>query len=572
MTSGVRRALLFFETARHLRPHQFLGRLRRLVRPAAAHRTIDTSWSDERAAKALAALDALGPVDETHAVRNRALALRDGQLLMLGIRRPAPETWREPTPNPLWAYHLHYHDMLAEAAWAAREFRDIELRRKVGASLDGWLLSWGNGGSPAWDPYPISVRVINWMRILATRVLTEAQAKTLKSSLATQIDVLDRSLEWDLDANHLMRNAWALSIAPLCFSGPWADRIVRRGTSLFWKCVASQTPDGLQEERSPMYHARALRDALELEAVHRSVGIEIPPEGSRKIAAMQATLGRVRHPDGALRLVNDSAGDHCVDLTRLTTPTAREHFLPSDGVWVAPRARFVSVRDVASGDEIFIDVGAPGPPHQPAHGHAGALGFELDLGGVAFIADTGCSGYDGDPWRPYLRGTAAHSTIAINGMDQSELWGSFRLARRATVKTIRVSGDANDFEMTASCSPYHMPRASHVRTIRRSGREVIVEDVVMGALGASIEGFVHFADGWSAERLGESEVQLRNGTATARVHIDGPKQWSLHYGERSPVCGWRALGFNRVVPCWALRSLSTGYDGSRWRLTIRPEP
>ena len=37
----------------------------------------------------------------------------------------------------------------------------------------------------------------------------------------------------------------------------------------------------------------------------------------------------------------------------------------------------------------------------------------------------------------YVRATAAHSTLSIDGMDQVECWGSFRVARRFAPHDIR---------------------------------------------------------------------------------------------------------------------------------------
>ena len=50
------------------------------------------------------------------------------------------------------------------------------------------------------------------------------------------------------------------------------------------------------------------------------------------------------------------------------------------------------------------------------------------------MTDTGVSGYERTPARLYQRGTAAHSTVQIDGEDQSEVWAAFRMGRRARVR------------------------------------------------------------------------------------------------------------------------------------------
>jgi hypothetical protein len=99
----------------------------------------------------------------------------------------------------------------------------------------------------------------------------------------------------------------------------------------------------------------------------------------------------------------------------------------------------------------------------------------------------------------------------------------------------------------------------------------VIEDQVRGADGALIEGFIHFAPSWEAERRGDAEVLLTQRDARITVRIEGPRNWSLHRADRSPVCGWRSPGFNQVVEAWSLRLADHNYDGRTWRLMLRPE-
>jgi hypothetical protein len=80
------------------------------------------------------------------------------------------------------------------------------------------------------------------------------------------------------------------------------------------------------------------------------------------------------------------------------------------------------------------DAGDPCPDELPAHAHADALSFELSVSGQRMIVDGGVFEYQAGMWRDFMRGTAAHNTIMVDGQDQSEVWGSFRAGRRARVK------------------------------------------------------------------------------------------------------------------------------------------
>lgn len=83
---------------------------------------------------------------------------------------------------------------------------------------------------------------------------------------------------------------------------------------------------------------------------------------------------------------------------------------------------------------LFADCGPPGPPDLPAHVHADALSYELAVGGQRVVVDGGMHDYEAGPVRQTLRGTASHNTVEIDGRDQSEVWGTFRVGRRARVR------------------------------------------------------------------------------------------------------------------------------------------
>nr|WP_242479125.1 heparinase II/III-family protein [Lamprobacter modestohalophilus] len=79
----------------------------------------------------------------------------------------------------------------------------------------------------------------------------------------------------------------------------------------------------------------------------------------------------------------------------------------------------------------LLDVAPIGPDYLPGHAHADTLSFELSLFSQRLIVNGGTSRYGTGPERLAERGTAAHSTVQIDGADSSEVWGGFRVARRA---------------------------------------------------------------------------------------------------------------------------------------------
>jgi len=81
----------------------------------------------------------------------------------------------------------------------------------------------------------------------------------------------------------------------------------------------------------------------------------------------------------------------------------------------------------------LIDRAAVGPDYLPGHAHADTLSFELSLFGKRVIVNSGTSVYGAGQQRQIERGTATHSTVMIDEENSSEVWGGFRVARRAYV-------------------------------------------------------------------------------------------------------------------------------------------
>ena len=70
---------------------------------------------------------------------------------------------------------------------------------------------------------------------------------------------------------------------------------------------------------------------------------------------------------------------------------------------------------------------------------ADTFNYELRIGGKPFVIDTGISTYEKTARRQYERGTAAHNTVMIGDKNSSEVWGGFRVGRRARVTLLKDS-------------------------------------------------------------------------------------------------------------------------------------
>lgn len=470
----------------------------------------------------------------------------------------------------LWSYNLHYFDYALDLAHAYRASGDARYVRRLEALADGWIAATRGARGDGWEPYAVSLRVVNWayaLLLLGDAVAPPVRAR-MEESLLAQLGFLERRLELHILANHLQKNLKALVVGGLYFDGPAARRWLRRGTALLWRELMEQVlPDGTHYERSPMYHAIALGDFLETVDLLRAAGEPVPEECARRVARMAEAFGTLSRPSGAIHLFNDAA--HGIAPERawldgmarrvcgLSIPDPRGCLaLPDGGYW-----------GWAGADErLLVDCGEPGPAYQPGHAHCDLLSFELDLAGRAVVVDAGVSGYDGDPLRAYVRGTRAHNTVMVDGREQSEMWGDFRVARRATVRGGAAKCGADGFTFRGAYSPYHDPAAVHHREIRRTAGAWEVRDRVEGARGKRLVSFLHLHPDFAA-RLDDGVIVAHAGALEVRVHPFGAHRVAIRRGEAGQ--GWHAPEFGVALPAAAIEMEVEANDGRAFGYHIR---
>lgn len=100
--------------------------------------------------------------------------------------------------------------------------------------------------------------------------------------------------------------------------------------------------------------------------------------------------------------------------------------------------RFGSAEEI----RVVADAGALGYLSIAAHGHADALAFTLSAGGREMLIDPGTYAYHTQPaWRDYFKGTSAHNTVRVDGLDQSVSGGNFLWSRHAKARCERFARD-----------------------------------------------------------------------------------------------------------------------------------
>lgn len=405
------------------------------------------------------------------------------EFLFLGERGSLRELgWDGPQREKLWRYNQHYFDDLNALHAETRADWHGEL-------IDTWIRENPPGRGSGWEPYPTSLRMVNWVKwALGGNPLHDAWVQ----SLAVQARWLLTRLEWHLLGNHLFANAKALVFAGAFFEGEEAGRWLTTGLRILDRELPEQIlPDGGHFERSTMYHALGFEDMLDLinlagaypqigSLAARARGASPWPQYTLR---MQRWLHAMSHPDGEIAFFNDAAlgiAPKRFELDAYATRLGFHHHLDSlpEDAWLENSGYLRVVRGNAV---VLLDLAPVGPDYLPGHAHADTLSFELSLCGQRVLVNSGTSCYGTTPERARQRGTAAHNTVVVNGEDSSEVWGGFRVARRARPLDVKFMVGEVVWVQGSHDGYRRLPgRPMHVRRWELDSGKLVVEDVVSG--------------------------------------------------------------------------------------------
>lgn len=456
------------------------------------------------------------------------------------------EAWNAPDYDKLWLYNLHYFDDLNAV--------DADLRLDWHRALIArWIAenppTFGNG----WEPYPLSLRIVNWIK-WDLRVGGLDQAAV--DSLALQLRWLRRRLEYHILGNHLLANAKALIYGGLYFQGREAQEWLRTGVRIFDQQLIEQVlPDGGHFELSPMYHLIVLEDLLDVVNIMRVYDQAVPDRWLDTVRRMLHWADVMCHPDGQIPFFNDAAFGVAGTIDEL------RRYADRLGVYTDEfRSGSVFLQDsgyvrLENADAVvFVDVAPVGPDYLPGHGHADALSVEMSLFGHRVLVNSGTSLYGAGPERLRQRGTGAHNTIMVDGLNSSEVWGGFRVARRARVHVMDVN--LVERKVLAEHDGYQrLPgRVAHRRQVSLGRYQLEIVDTIETVDPGThhifdVQGAWHFHPSVSVEEMGSAggdagyRLCLPGGNRTGEVYLTirgaeksylEPCTWHPEFGQSLP--------------------------------------
>lgn len=457
----------------------------------------------------------------------RFMPARDGSdssfrfLGMIG-RLDSRDDWNDPSKSKLWLYNLHYLDDLDAVDAETRHQRQVEL-------LERWMRDNPPMSGNGWEPYPLSVRIVNLVKWFARQA---ASRPNWDASLARQTQALAVQIEFHILGNHLFANGKALVFAGAFLAGSAAEDWLQTGLRILDRAVAEQfLADGGHVELSPMYHAALLWDLCELINLAQWSGhpeLQARTDGWRQVLARGlGWLAAMTHPDGDLAFFNDAAigiAPRFAQLAEYAATLGVEAVPPA-----APAGDAIVVRDLtASGyvaldlpqdGKLLVDVAQVGPDYQPGHAHADTLSLELSLFGQRVLVNSGTSCYGESAERHRQRGTASHSTLTVDSENSSEVWAGFRVARRARPQDLSIAGDAGAVSVSCAHDGYRrLPgKVTHRRTWHLTPFSLTVTDLLDGHFTEAVARFFLHPD----VRPADCNLLVLAGGQTVRLQVEG---------------------------------------------------
>jgi hypothetical protein len=183
-----------------------------------------------------------------------------------------------------------------------------------------------------------------------------------------------------------------------------------------------------------------------------------------------------------------------------------------------------------------------------SHTHNDKLSFVFRVGGKEIFCDSGTGCYTRDvATRNRLRGTAAHNTLLVDGLEQNRIFpgpsGLFILGNEAAVTPVQQGNDSHGCFLRASHTGYLSLGVAHTRTVRAIDGETAfaIEDELEGGGVHDFE--LHFQvapnrtaeiapaeEGVRCRILGDAQVQLMVSGPAGLQGAAQPSLVSMAYG------------------------------------------
>jgi Heparinase II/III-like protein/Heparinase II/III N-terminus len=455
----------------------------------------------------------------------------------------------------IWELNRHQHLVTLAKAWLLT--RDERYTSELKSQWYSWQLA---------NPYPIGInwgsslevafRSLSWLWALSLLSDSPALDARFRSDMIRALALNGRHIERNLSTyfspnTHLLGEAVALFfIGVMCPEIAAADRWRNDG----WRIVLREAQrqvraDGVYFEQSLYYHVYALDFFLHARILAGRNGVGVPADFDAVLKKMLDVLSAVSQAaegfgdDDGGRVFNPrrNRSEHMTDPLALGAILFRRDdlkpvsSLTEEAIWLfgeqgvsyldKPETNFRKIEPasfdeggiyvMASGNEVpmqmIIDAGPQGTARS-GHGHADALSVTVAIGGHRWLVDPGSFCYSCGE-RDRFRGTGAHNTLRVDGVDQAIPNGPFAWKSIPEVRCEQwVKGKS--FTLFAGSHTGYMRLPDpvlHRRYIFHLNQEFwLIRDVVEGRDKHQIEINWHFASGLALEKIASGFIVTRN--------------------------------------------------------------
>lgn len=510
----------------------------------------------------------------------------------------------------LWEANRHLHLVTLAQAFALSGKRSYFAT--LAEHLDSWLISCPFRLGPNWaSGLEAGIRLINWSIVwqlvgganaaLFRDQYGELHARWLRS-VYQHAEFIRGWLSLHSSANnHLIGEAAGLFIAGLTWPHwPRSRAWIATGKEILEReALAQNAPDGVNREQAVSYQQFVLDLQLLCLLAGKANGQWFSADYELRIEAMMDFIASIMDVAGHVPQFGD-ADDGCVAKLAVEQPCPYRSLLATGAIlfrrgdfklkagplddktrWLlgaradaqydeldAEKTR-LPVRqtfpeggyyilgcefDTPNEIRLVADVGPLGYRSIAAHGHADALSFTLSVGGLEFLIDPGTYAYHTQSaWRQYFRGTSAHNTVRIDGLDQSVQGGNFMWLKKANAgcSLWLSSAEKDSFEGWHDGYLRLDDPVKHRRLIEldKAARRVVVEDTLEMAEDHEVELFFHCSEHCSVEpaEAGFLIHQHQTSIGLRLPRADGASV-QLHCGSLAPMAGWVSRAFDSRMP------------------------
>ncbi|NND80630.1 MAG: alginate lyase family protein [Maribacter sp.] len=203
---------------------------------------------------------------------------------------------------------------------------------------------------------------------------------------------------------------------------------------------------------------------------------------------------------------------------------------------------------------LHVDVAPLGYLSIAAHGHADALSFFLHVDGRPYIVDPGTFTYHTQPmWRAYFKGTLAHNTLRVDGMDQATIGGPSLWLDNYEVSKLEVIDDEIMIKIKGSHNGYNKLGVKHLRSytfdkmndIIKIDDEILVNDNRPHVYELPL----HLHPEIDCKQLSQNEFSISHtGKRKVTIVLDDQLNSTLVSGSKDPLLGWYSPSFLQKQP------------------------